>query len=338
MRFVFALLILLIPLPALAATEEPAALCEWAAQTAATEAGVPPDILGALTLTETGRRRDGIVRPWAWSVNAEGEGTWFDDPNSAIAFAEERVAQGRTNVDIGCFQLNYRWHGENFGSVADMFDPLSNARYAARFVSQLHAEMGDWRRAAGAFHSRTQANATRYLARFDELRAGLRAGGFDGMRDMSETYNRFASADPGAVARLPQPSRQARIVEKRMLLGAPIGTATTGMPGSLAVIGGERVALLSAGALRDADTTERRLLGQRSQPLIGPGAAPMRTRDRRTERRSRGSTRKARQADPDMEAEELAATPEIPPEYAAAIPDGGAAPQDLMIPVTEMPL
>ncbi|WP_255435461.1 hypothetical protein [Paracoccus sp. S1E-3] len=310
---------LLLPLAAHAAPEEPAQLCEWAAQTAAAEAGVPPDILGALTLTETGRRRDGIVRPWAWSANSEGQGTWFDDPNSALAFAEERLAQGRTNLDIGCFQLNYRWHGQNFSSVAEMFDPLTNARYAARFVSQLYAETGDWRQAAGAFHSRTQANATRYLARFDELRAGLRAGGFEGMTDMAETYNRFASADPGAVARLPQPSRRARIVDKRMLLGAPLGTRATGMPGSLAVIGGERVALLTPGTSG--------LLDSQRGPLIGPGAAaPSSSEERRQRRRAPGN-----EAATDLSEGELIANPPALAEYAAELPDAGDAPADLEI-------
>lgn len=319
MQFVLVLLVLLLPLPSLAATEEPAALCEWAAQTAAAESGVPPDILAALTLTETGRRRDGIVRPWAWSVNAEGEGTWFDDPNTAMAFAEDKVAAGRTNLDIGCFQLNYRWHGDNFGSVAEMFDPLNNARYAARFVSQLYAETGDWRQAAGAFHSRTQALATRYLARFDELRAGLRKGGFDGMRDMAETYNRFASADPTAVARLPQPSRQARIVDNRMLLGAPKGTPTTGMPGSLAAIGSGRVALL---------TSPVGLLDSRRGPLIGPGAAPPSSPEGRIQRR-RKPTASASQAD--MSGDELTANPEPLAEYRADLPDAGSAPDNLEI-------
>lgn len=319
MRFVFALCLILLPLPAFATAEEPAALCEWAAQTAAAEAGVPSDILGALTLTETGRRRDGIVRPWAWSVNAEGEGTWFDDPNAAMAFAEDKVAAGRTNLDIGCFQLNYRWHGENFGSVAEMFDPLNNARYAARFVRQLYTETGDWRQAAGAFHSRTQVHATRYLARFDELRAGLRAGGFEGMRDMSETYNRFASADPGAVARLPQPSRRARIVDKRMLLGAPMGTQTTGMPGSLAAIGGARVALLTTGT--------GGLLDAQRGPLIGPGAAPPSSPEERRQRR------RAPMDDTvvDLSEGELITNPEPVAEYPADLPDAGNAPANLEI-------
>lgn len=170
----------------------PAQACEQAAIAVAAETGVPAEILGALTLTETGRRRDGVVRPWAWSVNAEGSGTWFDDPDRALAFAEDRVAQGRTNLDIGCFQINYRWHGENFASVAEMFDPMQNTRYAARFLSQLHAEMGDWRKAAGAFHSRSPAQAQKYLARFDTLYATLADQGWAGMTGPEETYNSFA--------------------------------------------------------------------------------------------------------------------------------------------------
>ncbi|WP_211596159.1 hypothetical protein [Paracoccus aestuariivivens] len=203
-------------------------VCEWAAVQAAQETGVPVEIMGALTLTETGRHMGGVVRPWAWSANSEGEGTWFDDPQSAITFAHDRISQGRTNLDIGCFQLNYRWHGMNFSNIEQMFDPLENARYAARFVAQLHSETADWRRAAGAFHSRTTAHAERYLARFDTLYAVLQKRGFSGMTSAPETYNQFAS--------ITADSRK-QVRQRLMLLGAPMGTAVTGRPGSLAAIG-----------------------------------------------------------------------------------------------------
>ena len=54
-----------------------------------------------------------------------------------------------------------------------MFAPLANALYAARFLKSLHAEQGDWGRAAGAYHSRTPEFADRYQARFERLRAGF---------------------------------------------------------------------------------------------------------------------------------------------------------------------
>ena len=183
-----------------ARASQPAAACERAALAVAAETGVPADILGALTLTETGRRRDGVVQPWAWSVNSEGAGTWFDDPARALAFAEDRVAQGRRNLDIGCFQLNYRWHGQHFGSVAEMFDPMQNARYAARFLGELHAETGDWRKAAGAFHSRSPGEAAKYLTRFDSLRAMLQQRGWAGMIGAEQTYNSFAGDGGGPIS------------------------------------------------------------------------------------------------------------------------------------------
>lgn len=249
MRWV--ILFLLLAGPLRAAT--PAGLCEQVAIQVAQEAGVPADVLGALTLTETGRRQDGVLRPWAWAVNAEGAGTWFDDPRQALDFASARVAAGRTNVDIGCFQLNFRWHGEHFGSMAEMFDPLANARYAADFLRALYAETGDWRAAAGMFHSRRPEDAARYLTRFDELRAHLRSQGFagdaagagadlaggNGVATLSpEQFAMLTGTDP---RRLRDPRR-----ERLMLLGAPPGSSPAGGNGSLAVMGAARGPLLVA--------------------------------------------------------------------------------------------
>lgn len=237
----------------------PAEFCEWAARQVAQETGVPFDILGALTLTETGRRLDGATRPWAWSVNSEGQGSWFDDPESAISYASSRLAEGRDNLDIGCFQLNYRWHGQHFHSVSQMFDPLENARYAARFVTDLYIESGDWRKAAGMFHSRTRSHADRYLARFDTLRSLMRSQGFQHLLDSPETYNRFAIA--------PSDTPRSRVFRERaMLLGAPLGSAKTGAAGSLAVIANAGKAQLTGAAGPIISVAP-------SSPLIGGSAA-----------------------------------------------------------------
>lgn len=226
--------------PLLAAA--PAVICEQAAIHVAAETGVPVDILGPLTLTETGRALGGSLRPWAWAVNAAGEGTWFEDAPQAMHFARSRIDSGHENIDIGCFQINYRWHGENFSSLSEMFDPLTNTRYAARFLQQLYQETGDWRQAAGAFHSRRPADANRYLARFDQLRTAFIQGGFQGGHDGQPSYNDFSDQYPAGM------TGRGRRREVTMLLGASIGSRPDGGSGSLAVMGEARTPFLRQAA------------------------------------------------------------------------------------------
>ncbi|WP_328801805.1 lytic transglycosylase domain-containing protein [Pseudoroseicyclus tamaricis] len=151
----------------------PDQICDAAAARAAESTGVPLAVLRTITRTETGRGRGGTLQPWPWTVNAAGEGRWFDSRAEALAWARSKAEAGARNFDVGCFQINYRWHGQNFPSIDAMFDPAENALYAARFLAGLHGELGDWTAAAGAFHSRTETHASRYRARFTEIRAAL---------------------------------------------------------------------------------------------------------------------------------------------------------------------
>lgn len=155
------------------ANSDPAAICEQVASEASRRTGVPVSVLKAISLTETGRKRGGTFRPWPWTVNMQGKGHWFDSEDDARAYVYKEFRRGARSFDIGCFQINYKWHGQAFRSIDEMFDPLANALYAARFLQTLHAELGDWGRAAGAYHSRTPEFADRYQARFERLHAGL---------------------------------------------------------------------------------------------------------------------------------------------------------------------
>lgn len=148
-------------------------VCDLAALLAARTHGVPHDVLRAVTRTETGRNRDGGLQPWPWTVNMEGTGRWFETRAEAYQYVQARYASGARSFDLGCFQINHRWHSQHFVSIDEMFDPVANADYAARFLSALFDETGDWSRAAAAYHSRTPRFANRYRARFDRIRAEL---------------------------------------------------------------------------------------------------------------------------------------------------------------------
>ena len=151
-------------------------LCLTAARRAAAQYNIPVQIMVSLTLTETGRSSHGALRPWPWAVNNAGQGQWFESMDQAITFAHQQVARGERNFDVGCFQINYRWHGENFPSMEHAFDPMGNALYAAGFLRDLYQETGDWVDAAAQFHSRTPSVAARYRSRFETILASISDG------------------------------------------------------------------------------------------------------------------------------------------------------------------
>ena len=160
--------------PALALAQDgDAALCNVAAVQASQQAGMPQEVLLALTLVETGRSKGGKFLPWPWTVNMEGKGYWFDTRSEAVAFVTDAYAKGARSFDVGCFQINHRWHGEAFTSFDQMFGPLDNARYAAKFMGELFAERPSWEWAAGAYHSRNEEFAGKYRARYARIVADL---------------------------------------------------------------------------------------------------------------------------------------------------------------------
>jgi len=146
-------------------------VCDAAARRAAEESGVPLNLLLAITRVETGRDADRT--PWPWTVNQGGDGAWLDTKAEAMSAVDQALANGATNIDIGCFQLNHRWHAAGFATVGDMFDPVANARYAAKFLMRLHRETGNWSTAAATYHSRSPGPADRYLAKIETVMATL---------------------------------------------------------------------------------------------------------------------------------------------------------------------
>jgi DNA-binding transcriptional MocR family regulator len=61
--------------------------------------------------------------------------------------------------------VNLHHHPRAFVSLEEAFDPVSNARYAAQFLTQLQAARNDWITAAGHYHSQTPELAQAYRAR-----------------------------------------------------------------------------------------------------------------------------------------------------------------------------
>jgi hypothetical protein len=157
---------LLLPVLALAQPAEQGQLCRAAIRAAESAAGIPAHLLMAIGRVESGRRDPvtGAFHPWPWTINAEGRGSVYPDKAAAIAAVRDLQAQGVRSIDIGCMQINMRHHPNAFASLEEAFDPAANARYAARFLTDLRNELGDWNRASAAYHSRNPEFANAYQA------------------------------------------------------------------------------------------------------------------------------------------------------------------------------
>jgi hypothetical protein len=127
---------------------------------------IPSGLLAAIGLTESGRSMGrGHRTVWPWTVNAAGEGHYFESKAEAIAFVEGKLADGIESIDVGCMQINLKHHPDAFASLEDAFEPAVNVGYGAEFLTALHDAFGGWITAARRYHSATPEKGEAYGAR-----------------------------------------------------------------------------------------------------------------------------------------------------------------------------
>ncbi len=86
---------------------------------------------------------------------AEGRGRYLPNKGAAIAEVEALQARGVRNIDVGCMQINLRYHPDAFDNLEAAFDPATNVEAAARLLVTLKDSWGSWTRAVGNYHSNT---------------------------------------------------------------------------------------------------------------------------------------------------------------------------------------
>ena len=131
------------------ATAAAANACEVEMKAAAAKYDVPLGVLYAVGLTESGRKQS--LQPFA--MNIAGEAYFATDLGDALRRFNQAREQGIELIDIGCMQINHRYHAENFASVAAMFDPHANVDYAAQFLRELRRREGSWTLAVARYHA-----------------------------------------------------------------------------------------------------------------------------------------------------------------------------------------
>ena len=165
--------------------------CRVAIKRQETASGMPESMMVAISLVESGRRMpNGEVAAWPWSINVQGVGHVYESKAEAIAAVRAFQAQGVQSIDVGCMQVNLMYHAGAFASLEDAFDPVRNAAYAAKFLTELRTQTGSWQQATADYHSATPELGQPYERKVAALMSG------PAVRDLQQSADATTQASP----------------------------------------------------------------------------------------------------------------------------------------------
>ena len=141
---------------------------------------IPAALFYAVALAESGKRIEAIhdVRPWPWTLNVHGNGRFYPSRRAATVALQEALATGRTSVDVGLMQVNWRYHRSALGEAGEALDPYRNLHVAAAILTACYRSRRDWWAAVGCYHAPNDAHrAERYRERVRGLWSDLATAG-----------------------------------------------------------------------------------------------------------------------------------------------------------------
>ena len=142
-----------------------ATTCLDEARQAEERLGIPDNILVGIVMTESGGH--------PWTTNHRGDGRFFGSRREAATYINEIVGEGDYLIDVGCAQINLRWHSGAFENPEAGLDPQKNLDYAADHLVTLYERAGSWRKAVGDYHSPSDdARANAYADKVFAAAAG----------------------------------------------------------------------------------------------------------------------------------------------------------------------
>jgi hypothetical protein len=174
------LLLWLFPNPAPAAvdggnrrlqTSSDRAACLDATRIVERETRLPRMLLSTISLVETGKwdRATGENTAWPWTVNVRGTSRYYKTKSVAIAAVRRFQSSGLRSIDVGCMQINLRFHAKAFPNLEQAFDPYANVSYAAKFLKHLRKKGRSWNTAIGHYHSRMRIHYLPYRKKVQNL-------------------------------------------------------------------------------------------------------------------------------------------------------------------------
>ena len=137
-------------------------ICNFYTEKFGKKFSLPTNLLTSISLVESGIKKENKnFSSWPWTLNVEGKPIYFDTKEDVINHLEQN--RDKKSIDVGCMQINTKYHMNNFDSFAQMIEPEENVRYAAIFLAKLFKRHKSWNKAISRYHSSNPNKQRKYL-------------------------------------------------------------------------------------------------------------------------------------------------------------------------------
>ena len=160
---IFTLSFLILVKEALADNIDKLKLCENTIESVELQTDIPKGLLLGIGKAEAIRKINNKYIIWPWTANHAGKSLFFDNKEQMKNYVFKNLKRKDFNIDVGCMQINIKWHKNNFKKISDMFEVNPNISYAASFLKQLKNKHGSWDKAIKHYHSSDPKKNNPYL-------------------------------------------------------------------------------------------------------------------------------------------------------------------------------
>ena len=107
-------------------------------------------------------KKNNDFRSWPWTLNVSGKSIYFDTKEEILSYLKNNIEK-KKSIDVGCMQINTKYHLKNFKDLNQIIEPAENVKYAAIFLSDLYKKYRSWNEAIARYHSSVPNKKKRYL-------------------------------------------------------------------------------------------------------------------------------------------------------------------------------
>tara|TARA_E500000331_G_C17109472_1_gene648993 strand:- start:83 stop:694 length:612 start_codon:yes stop_codon:yes gene_type:complete len=154
-------LIFLYPVQSILASEKES--CNYFTEKYGKEYRLPNGLLTSISLVESGiQKKEKGFQSWPWTLNVSGKSKYFDNKQEVLDYLRLNLKKNKS-IDVGCMQINTKYHLKKFNDLDHIIDPKENVKYAAEFLSRLYKKHRSWNEAISRYHSSIPKKKKLYL-------------------------------------------------------------------------------------------------------------------------------------------------------------------------------